>query len=209
MRGMPEASGDPQHPTADAGSPSFRIGGHDRQNKTSWKHVQTKAQTGTRALDVNQARSGSSETRSWLAGLFPADGPAPRARPYQKARRLAWEELASCFGRVCKSPQNSTAATTANIATTQTVTRKESVGMRLISGDEGSMPARLDRGHDLDQTRRHSGGVSHAAAISHAAAMAAARLASSSRTPPATMMSIFSRSNRVSVRLTVSIVSPR
>jgi hypothetical protein len=41
MRGMPEPGGDRLHPTADGGSPSFRIGGHDRQNKTSWKHVQT------------------------------------------------------------------------------------------------------------------------------------------------------------------------
>ena len=73
--GMPEPGGDRPHPATDGGSPSFRIGGHDRQNETSWKHVQTKAQSGTRALDVNQARSGSSETRSWLAGLFPADGP--------------------------------------------------------------------------------------------------------------------------------------
>jgi hypothetical protein len=70
------------------------------------------------------------------------------------ARRLAADESTKCFGRVCRSPQNSTAANTANIATTQTVTSKESVGMRLISCDGESMPASLDRCFDLDQTHR-------------------------------------------------------
>jgi len=46
------------------------------------------------------------------------------------------------------------------------------------------------------------------AKIRRAAAMASALLESTSRTPPATMTSIFSRWNRVNVRLTVSIVSP-
>src|SRR5215204_4908111 len=110
---------------------------------------------GTRPLDVNQTGSGSSETRSWLARLFPADGPAPRARPYQKARRLVSEELASCFGRVCKSPQNSTAANTTNIATTQTATSKESVGMRLLSCDGGRMPTGRNRRFDVGQIHRH------------------------------------------------------
>ena len=69
MRGMPEPRGDRPHPAADGGSQSFRIGGHDHQNETSSKHVQTKAQTGTRPLDVNQARSDPSEMRGRLAGL--------------------------------------------------------------------------------------------------------------------------------------------
>src|SRR5829696_8400520 len=107
--------------------------------------------TGIRPLDMNQARSGSSENRSWLAEPVLRIVPAPTRPPYQKARRLVSEELASCFGRVCRSPQNSTAANTTNIATTQTATRRESVGMRLVSCDRGSMPAGLDRGFDLDQ----------------------------------------------------------
>jgi hypothetical protein len=65
------------------------------------------------------------------------------------------------------------------------------------------MHAGFDRGFDQDQMQRDFRGISHAAAI------ATARPGSSRRTPPATMMSIFSRSNRVSVRLTVSIVSLR
>ena len=87
--GMPEPGGDRPQPATDGGRQSFRIGGHDRQNQTSWKHVQTKAQTGTRTLDVHQARSGSSENRSWLAGLFPADGPATRGLGPIR-RRVAW-----------------------------------------------------------------------------------------------------------------------
>ena len=101
------------------------------------------------------------------------------------------------------SPQNSTPAKTANIATTQTVTNNESAGIRLISCDGWSMPAGLTRDFALDQI------CWDLRTLSYAAAMAAARFASKRRTPPATMMSIFSRSNRVSVRLTVSIVSPR
>jgi hypothetical protein len=37
--GMPEPGSDRLHPTADAGSQSFRIGGRDRQNDTSREHA--------------------------------------------------------------------------------------------------------------------------------------------------------------------------
>ena len=136
-------------------------------NETSQDHALTKAQTGARRIDVNQARSGSSEIRSAdqrVAGPCIANLPVSRARPaddrpegsaLSEGAALGGEELASCFGRVCRSPQNSTAANTTNIATTQTETSKELVGMRLISCDGGSMPARLDRGFDLNQTHRH------------------------------------------------------
>jgi hypothetical protein len=43
-----------------------------------------KAQTGTRPLDVNQARSGSSEIRSWLAALVLQMVPRPQARPIKR-----------------------------------------------------------------------------------------------------------------------------
>jgi hypothetical protein len=67
---------------------------------------------------------------------------------------LAVEESASGFGRVCVSPQYSTAAKITNIATTQTVTRSESVGMRMISYGGESMPAVFNEGFDLYQARR-------------------------------------------------------
>jgi hypothetical protein len=41
-----------------------------------------------------------------------------------------------------------------NIATTKRVTRSDSVGMRLISCDQKSMPAGVNDGFDLYQTRR-------------------------------------------------------
>jgi hypothetical protein len=54
------------------------------------------------------------------------------------------------------SPQASTAAKAANIATTQMETINESMGMGLTSYDEGNMPARLHSGFDLNQIDRGS-----------------------------------------------------
>jgi len=82
-------------------------------------------------------------------------GQATVARRDQNARRLAEEESASGFGRVCKSPQYSTAAKSANIATMQMVTSNESIGMRLTSSNDGeNMPASRNRSFDLHQMRR-------------------------------------------------------
>ena len=81
-----------------------------------------------------------------------ASGAGRADSPGQKARRLPCAESASCFGWVCLSPQNNTAANTVNIATTKRVTSKESVGMRLSPLIEESVPAGLDRVIDLNQT---------------------------------------------------------
>jgi hypothetical protein len=40
--GTPEPGGNRPHPAADGGSQSFRIGGHDRHNKTSQDHARPK-----------------------------------------------------------------------------------------------------------------------------------------------------------------------
>jgi len=53
---------------------------------------------------------------------LPADDPARGSARYQYARRLPGECWADCFGRVCMSPQSSTAPKTTNIATTQRAT---------------------------------------------------------------------------------------
>lgn len=59
--------------------------------------------------------------------LFPQPGPPERLN--QNGRRFAEDCSDNCFGRVCMSPQASTAAKTTNIATTPTETSNESIGM--------------------------------------------------------------------------------
>jgi hypothetical protein len=97
-------------PAAHGGSQPSRIGGHDCHDETSMIM--------------------RDQTAAWLCRALSARGDDQRD---QNARRLAAEGLANCFGRVCRSPQNSTPANTTNIVTTKTVTSNESVGMRLIS----------------------------------------------------------------------------
>jgi hypothetical protein len=82
---------------------------------------------------------------------FQGDSRAWGSARYQNARRLPAACWTDCFGRVCMSPQISTAPKTTNIATTQTATSNDSVGMGLTSCDGGSMPARLHSDFDLSQ----------------------------------------------------------
>ncbi len=126
------------------------------------------------------------------------------SQPDQNARRLPLGCRANCLGRVWKSAQMRGTAKTTNIVMTAAATSIESVGIAgLLSAELVAWFKEIV--FDLNQPAWNFVGRKS----SYAAARASTRVKSSSRTPPTTMINSFSRSNRVNVRLTVSIVSPR